>query len=343
MRPLLTRIDHSDPRSRSALGAEKRFGEMHGLEQETLQVELPSTGARVRVTVTGSGDPIVILPGGSGEAFPYMPLIEELKGWHCIAINRPGGGLSDGIDHRRVDVREMAVEVVDTVLAQLGVSRAAILCNSMGGLWGFWYALRRPERVTALVELGCPALALGTSLPFFMRLISVPGLGAVITRKMQPPSADAARAGLRVMGTPREVTDSLPAEMIETAWAMFNLPTYPETWQSLIGAVATVAGANPRYALSVEDLCLVKPPVLLVWGRSDPFGALSIAQQAAALIPSCRLVVLGKGHLPFVEDPAGCAQLIREHLASAVEVNAARFQRWETDPLTGANCDERAC
>ena len=97
---LVTRIDYADTRTRAALGAEARLLELYEITWETINVQLPSTGARVRVTVSGSGDPLLILPGGAGEAFPYVPLIAKLKGWRCIAINRPGGGLSDGIDHR---------------------------------------------------------------------------------------------------------------------------------------------------------------------------------------------------------------------------------------------------
>jgi pimeloyl-ACP methyl ester carboxylesterase len=206
------------------------------------------------------------------------------------------------------------VEVVDTVMDAVGVERAAIVCNSMGGLWGFWYALERSERVSALVELGCPALALGTSAPIFMRLVTVPGLGQAITSRMVPKSAADAAVGLARMGTPPEVINELPSAFAETAYAMFNLPTYGDAWRTLLGAVATMAGAKARYALTPQHLREVRQPVLLVWGTNDPFGRLSKAREAAALMASSRLAVVGHGHLPFLEDPASCAIHIRDHV-----------------------------
>src|SRR5258708_20397042 len=90
-----------------------------------------------------------------------------------IALDRPGCGLSDGFDYSSVDdIRGHAVTFLGAVLDALGLDRARIVANSMGGLWSLWLALDRPERVSSLALLGCPALAAGTSAPAALRIIS---------------------------------------------------------------------------------------------------------------------------------------------------------------------------
>src|SRR5574339_506029 len=97
--PTITRIDHNDPKSRAALEAEQRLFAHYGLEYKIHFVDVKEPDLRVRVLEVGTGRPLLLIPGGSGDAFAFAALLAQLKGWRVIAINRPGGGLSDGIDH----------------------------------------------------------------------------------------------------------------------------------------------------------------------------------------------------------------------------------------------------
>lgn len=299
-----------DARSRAALTAEAALFREYGLEPQTRWIRLPSTGIRVRVTVCGEGEPILVLPGGSGDAFAYVPLMAELRDRRWIAINRPGGGLSEALDHRRVDLRDVAVELVDAVLDDLEVERATLVSNSMGGLWAFWYAIARPTRVVNLVELGCPALLLGTSAPAFLRLLALPGIGGLVARVMQPNTPEAAARGLqRSMGVPTSV--QLSRAFLETSVAMFALPTFRRTWQTLVAAVLGPGEAGARYPLGESALRGVEVPVLFIWGAQDPFGDPAVGRAACDLLPAGRLQVVGEGHLPHLENPGACAAAIR--------------------------------
>jgi pimeloyl-ACP methyl ester carboxylesterase len=67
---------------------------------------------------------------------------------------------------------------------------------------------------------------------------------------------------------------------------------------------------------SVPWLRRVRQPTLVVCGDDDPLVPLRSARLLARLVPDARLhVVPGAGHLVLVEDPVGCAQLVREFLA----------------------------
>ena len=128
-----THIDQDDPLSKAALAAEKRLFAHYGLEYKVHFVELKEPELNVCVLEVGEGPPLLMVPGGAGDAWPLAPLMAELKGWRIIALNRPGGGLSDGIDHRQVDVRRLAVKTLKAVADALKLERVPVVCNSMGG------------------------------------------------------------------------------------------------------------------------------------------------------------------------------------------------------------------
>ncbi len=311
----ITRIDHEDPQSKTALESEQCLFARYGVEYKTRFVELQEPRLTVRVLEVGEGRPVLMVPGGAGDAWPYAPLMAELEGWRMIVVNRPGGGLSDAIDFRTVDVRRLAVETLRAVVDAFELERVPIVSNSMGGLWSFWFALDSPERVSTMAQMGCPALILDTSAPFFMRLLGVPGINDLVAPVMQPKSVDGALQGMRSQGSSQQDIDRMPEQAAAAAYHFWNLPTYLDTWKSLIGAVATLTGANPEYQLGADQLQRVQQPVQFVWGEKDPFGNLEVARQATEIIPDAKLHEMQTGHLPFMDQPQETGRVIRDFLS----------------------------
>jgi len=310
----ITRIDPNDPKSIAAVEAEKKLFAHYGLDYKVHTVELKDPPLRVRVLEAGSGEPVLMVPGGSGDACFFAPLMAELKGWRFIAVNRPGGGMSDGIDHRQVDLTQFAVQVLASVMDAFGLKSAPVIGNSMGGHWAFRLALAHPERVTKMAQLGCPALILNTSAPFFMRLISVPGVNRFILPNMQPRSLESGLAGLRFQGSSPEAIAAMPKVLGDAAYHFYQLPTYLDTWESVISAIITWRGAKSEHALGADQLKRVRQPVQFIWGDTDPFGGLDVARQAVGLMPNAKLHEMKCGHLPFLDDPVECGRVIRELL-----------------------------
>ena len=63
------------------------------------------------------------------------------------AAVRPSAGLSDAFDYRNVDLCAHAITFLDSLLDVLHLETRSLVCNSLGGLWSFWFALDRPQRV----------------------------------------------------------------------------------------------------------------------------------------------------------------------------------------------------
>lgn len=315
----ISQINHNDPRCKAAVTAEQKLFDYYGLDYQVHLVEMDKPNLLLRVLEVGKGRPLLMVPGGSGDVAMFAPLMAELSGWRIIAINRPGGGMSDGIDHRQVDLRQLAVNTIRTVADAFNLEHVPIICNSMGGLWSFWYTMTHPERVSGMVQMGCPALALDTSAPFFMRLLGVPIINSLIAPVMQPKNVESALVGLRSQGSSQEDINRLPPVFAEGTYHFFNLPTYLETWKTLVAAVTSATGANPNYKLGADALKQIQCPVQFIWGSNDPFGALDVAHNIVDIMPNAQLHEMQVGHLPFIDQPKETGRIINQFLAKEFE------------------------
>ena len=108
--------------------------------------------------------------------FPLASLLAEFKGRRIIAINRPGGGLSEGMDHNTVDIRRFAVQTLETVLNAFKLKNIDVIAHSMGAHWSLWLAMDSPQYVRALTLLGNPGNVMQGRPPLLLRLISKPPL-----------------------------------------------------------------------------------------------------------------------------------------------------------------------
>lgn len=312
--PLSTHsLDHEDPRVQAARTAERDLYQHYGVDPEEHYVEIPDLGLQIRVVEVGTGPPVVLICGGHGPGTPWIPLLPELRDYTTYVMDRPGGGLSDGIDHRSMPLREIAARSTLGLFDYFDLDHAPVVGNSMGGLWTLRFALEHPDRVSAIGLLGCPALYPGTSAPLPMRLGSIPGLsGLVVDQTLQSGDAEGAREALTWMGHPSETAEHLPDEFAELWHRMENMPHFEETWVSLLQTALTLWGADSTAAFTSKDLHDVSAPVLLVWGSNDPFGSVETGRAGAEHFPNAEFHEIGKGHLPWLDEPERCGEILRD-------------------------------
>ena len=145
-------MEAMEPAIGAARNAERELWQHYGLAMVERFIEIQNPGLRVRMLECGnpSAEPLIFVQGGLGEACGWASLMAKLTDFRCITLDRPGGGLSDGVDFLEVDVRTLAVDVLQTVLDAAGVHQAAFVANSMGGWWTF-----HPMSAPALCENSC--------------------------------------------------------------------------------------------------------------------------------------------------------------------------------------------
>jgi 2-hydroxy-6-oxonona-2,4-dienedioate hydrolase len=300
-------LHDSDPRVIAARNAERELFGFYGLDAKEHYVFLPEQGIKIRVLEMGSGEPLVIVPGNTGDAFPLASLLAELKGRHIIAINRPGGGLSEGMDHYTVDIREFAVKTLDTVLESFGLENVDIVAHSMGAHWSLWLAMDRPKRVRSLTLLGNPGNVMQGKPPLLLRLITKPPLNKLFFRLLIPSDKNKALRSFKAMGHSSQTISRLPRALGDCYFYFWRLPHY------LISAMSLMENTAPK--IDDQQLKHVLHPTMLILGTKDSFASVEIGEDIVAALPSGTFRAIdGAGHLPWLENPAACARLIQDFL-----------------------------
>ncbi len=291
----------------------------HDVDADSHFLEVPAVNRRVHVLSGGDGPPVVMVPGFADPAAMWTPLMSRLEGFRLHAVDRPCFGLTGRAEHTTGTLRRLAVDFLEQVLDALGLDRPLFVGSSMGSLWSIWLAIERPDRVSAMVHIGCPAFVLGTSAPFPMRLLSVRPAGRFIMG-MSPPSARQVERFARMaagedLSTQPELRDLLVAAQ--------KLPGAQDGMLDLLHAAVRLRGAQPEVALTAEQLAEIRQSVLLIWGARDVFGGPDVAERVADVIPDAELRIIPEGgHVPWVGHPDGVAQaavpFLRVHGASGL-------------------------
>lgn len=113
----------------------------------------------LQVTVSGAGEPVVLVPGLFGSAFGFRRLAPALveAGYRAIVIEPLGIGSSARPERADYSLTAQADRVA-RVLDSLGVDQAVVVAHALGGSIAFRLAYRRPELVRGIVSLeGGPA------------------------------------------------------------------------------------------------------------------------------------------------------------------------------------------
>jgi pimeloyl-ACP methyl ester carboxylesterase len=233
----------------------------------------------------------------------------ELTGFSLYAVDLPGLGLTTPTAYSRRTVRAFSGRFLEQLAAGLDLERPVLVGSSVGGQWSTWLALDQPERLAALVLIGCPAGLLGTSAPLPLRLLTLPGMSRLANR-LQPPSSKQVDQVATMAGE----DFSEDRELRDVLVAAERLPTWSASLTSLVRTVVTARGARPGATITADELGRLRGQVQIVWGDRDPFGGPEIGRRAAELIPDAELHVVPGGHGPWFRGAERIADLIRPAL-----------------------------
>jgi len=214
---------------------------------------------------------------------------------------RHGQGLVSKTDAEHVRAAEQVAHDGGLLLERLGVSRATLVGNSLGGAVAVVLAARHPERVRRLVLIDSAGFNLDPSRrPLILRLLRFGPVAAAFDAL--PIRRRVVTAALRQVFYDRAL---VTPEKVEEYLAPLVRPGATEAIRSLL-ARQTALGLP---ALVAE----VRVPTLIVWGRHDRWIPAADADRFASAIPAARKVVLEEcGHVPQEERPAELVHLLEE-------------------------------
>lgn len=268
------------------------------------------SGGATQIIEAGQGLPLLLLHGGLGEATQWAPLMPALAGrYRVLAVDRPGHGLADAFDYRGVDMLDIASRFSSEILDALNLQSAAVLGNSMGGLWAAGFALAHPERVTRLVLVGAPA-GLQRAVPWTLRLGSISLFSGAMKAGLTRATRDSLRTfwGERIVVHPERLGD----DFFELCVAS-QLRNYP-SWLSLLQSAIDLGGLKPNLLLD-ERWGRLQPPTTFVWGEQDRWVPAEVGEKIAAAHPHIRMIrVPNAGHAPWFDDTPAVARAVENAL-----------------------------
>ena len=167
----------------------------------------------------------MLLHGVSLCAALWAPLFPVLPDHRMLAVDLPGHGLSDPVRYRRGAVREHARRLIDDILDALALPRATVVGHSLGGMFALWHAAAGARRMSRLVAIGDPAVALpGARVRMPLSLMTVRGLGVAMLRS---PAPRPVYRWLLARGLGGGEVAAAPAPLIEVLRASGGRPERP--------------------------------------------------------------------------------------------------------------------
>ncbi len=267
-------------------------------------------GRPVNTIDLGSGDPALVFVHGLSGSWPnWLEQLCAFSGSHrVVAFDLPGFGHSPG--HAGEVSMPGYARIVADALAKLGISRAVLVGNSMGGLISAELAAEEPALVERLVLVSPAGVStysnrLATrSMPAVRRAQQLLALGAAWTASHSDSLA--ARRRLRrlvlsgVVAHPAQIPGPLAAEQLRGAGT--------DGFMSALEAILEF-DLRPR-------LRLIQCPTLVVWGKKDRLISWHDASRFTEEIAGAREVVYpDTGHMAMLERPREFNELLREFIA----------------------------
>jgi pimeloyl-ACP methyl ester carboxylesterase len=261
---------------------------------------------RISTLSAGEGDPVICVHGLGGTKASFLPTVAALADHHrVISMDLPGFGDSDKPLAAAYDAPYFARAIV-ALLDELGIERAHLIGNSMGGRVAIELGLLRPER-TKKIALLSPALAwLRTRRWRWLLRAPLPMLGLI-----QP--------------APRAITEPIVRNLVpggSDGWSAAGVDEFLRSYLTPRGRVAFYEAARNIYLDEPHGeqgfwtrLAAISPETLFIWGRHDQVVPVAFRKHVERALPAARHLELDCGHVPQLESPKETHRAIREFFA----------------------------
>ncbi len=255
---------------------------------------------RLRYLESGAGEPLVLVHGLGSSAMQDWGRLVPLLGrhYHVYAPDLPGFGRSERPAAADYGI-PMQVEAVRAFMAAVGVSRARVVGNSMGGWIVARLAGEHPELVLKLVAVAPAGMRPDDAAP-------------IPAEALLPRDEDAVR---RLVAVVRHKPPPMPSFLVRDVLAR----RLREEWIIRRTLESMRAGRDwLNGTLARADM-----PVLVLWGKQDRLIPVAYAAPLQAEFKHAALKLLDDcGHVPMADCPEAFDRELLAFLAEAAPGSA---------------------
>lgn len=247
-----------------------------------------SHGARIYYERHGSGPAVLFCHGaGSNAATWWQQVPVFARRFSCLVYDHRCFGRSAAPEASFLP--ELFMDDALAILDAERIERAALVCQSLGGLTGLRLALHHPERLWAFVPCDSP---LGIDHPALRDSV-----GRYLAAAHALPLEERALAASFVAAQP------------ERAWLYgqinrFNpaVHTPAAAGEGLASRLAALLA--PPALLATQRLGEIRCPTLFVVGEHDPLVPPAVVRDLARRVAGAEVAqIAGAGHSPYFEQP----------------------------------------
>jgi len=255
-----------------------------------------------------NGSPLILIHGLGASAEIWYPNVEALGRHYRVYVpDLPGFGRST---RPRDYTPQYFMHFLNDFMTSLGLERASLVGQSLGGGIALYFALMYPDKVDRLVL--ADSAGLGTDVLFTLRLMSLPVIGEMLVR---PSRWGVALFFKLAVKNPAVITDDL----VDVYYGFFRRRRAGKDLLRVLRSLITIGGTREDVLTPIiTKLHLLKAPTLIIWGTHDRVLPLRHAMTARDKIRHATLLVYDAcGHIPNLEMPERFNRDVRSFLAQS--------------------------
>ncbi len=249
---------------------------------------------KIHVNEAGKGHPLILLHGGGPGANGWSnyqnnigPLSQKYR---VILPDVPGYGKSD--EFKDTDsVTDLQTDSIALLMDELGIDRAVLCGNSMGGLLTLNFAVRYPDRISHIITMGT---GLPSGLPLSLSPAGPgPGIKTLLETFRNPTPANFRLLCETMLFDSSYITDELLEERSRAALAN---PGHLANFLNLIKSGKMLPNPKEGAALAAK-LSEVKTPALIMHGRDDRVMSFEGSLRIVSVLQNSQLMIFNRcGH-----------------------------------------------
>lgn len=277
------------------------------LSPQTVRIE----GHRIFYIVKGEGNPLILIHGFGAGLWVWEHQVDILSRFYRVfALDLIGHGYSD---RPKIDyTAETYIHFLKGFMDILGIEKATLIGNSMGGGIAWAMAISFPERVERLVLIDSvppDVLKQGRNDSFktLVALKRIPFLPYLII-------AGRSKRSIRwVLEECLYEIERLTPDIVARQYRLLNIRGTTHVLSSTLH--------HAEEAMRLKDsLSLIEHPTLVLWGEKDQIFPPSVGESLHQAIPgSIFHIIRGSGHIPMWETPEEVNQAVLSFLENSSE------------------------